>query len=219
MTRTMICGSRGQDDINTLVSAGIDAIGLITEVWQKIPCNLSRDQAKELARSMPPFVSSVLVITEEKVIEILRLVEYVSPDAVQLHGFNSPGDVAILRRKLPVKIIKTMHFNEGKMAEEGKPTSLARDYIAAGTDAILVDSYQTDKVGATGNMMDLALAREVREAVYPVPFIMAGGLNAGNVTDVVKTVKPYAVDVFSGVICDGYIDAGRVRNFVAGVNL
>jgi len=217
MTRVMICGTRRREDINLLVEAGVDAIGLITEVWQDIPCNLSRAEARELNRLIPPFISSVLIITEERVDEMYRIAEQVSPDVLQLHGFNTPEDVTAMKRGLRIKIIKTLHFQGERMAEGDDPIERARQYIDAGANAILVDSYQEDKVGATGETMSLDLARKLRDGIYPVPLIVAGGLHFENVAQAIDKVKPYAVDVFSGVTTGGYLDADSVRRFLARV--
>ncbi|MBM4462050.1 MAG: phosphoribosylanthranilate isomerase [Chloroflexi bacterium] len=217
MTKVMICGSRRAEDIQLLVEAGVDGIGLITEVWQKIACNLSREQARKLRQAIPPLISTVLILTEERMDEICRLTEHISPDAVQLHGFNAPEEVAGIKEKLKVKIVKTLHFQGESMAEGNDPVACARQYIAAGADAILVDSYGKDKVGATGETMSLSLSRTLRDALYPVPLIMAGGLDSENVSHVLNQVKPYAVDVFSGVTTGGYLDSDKVREFMKRV--
>jgi len=218
MTRIMICGTQRREDINLLVDAGVDAIGLITEVWQDIPCNLSRAEARELSQLIPPFISSVLILTEETMDEICRIAEYVLPDVLQLHGFNSPEDVASLKKRLKTKIIKVLHFQGDKMAEGNDPIGYARECIVAGADAILVDSYQVDKAGATGRMMPLSIAREIRDKIYPTPLILAGGLRLDNVSNAIDEVEPYAVDVFSGVISGGYLDEGKVKQFIAKVH-
>jgi len=217
MTKVMICGTRKKEDIDLLVEAGVDGIGLITEVWQDIPCNLSLPQAKELNCLIPPLISSVLIVTEEGVDKICLMVEQVSPDILQLHGFNSPEDVVTLKKRLKTKIIKVLHFQGREMAEGSDPIKYARQCIAAGANAILVDSYQTDKVGATGKTISLSLAREIRNEIYPTPFIISGGLRLDNVSEAIGEVKPYAVDVFSGVISGGYLDVGKVKQFIARV--
>ena len=217
MTRVMICGTRRQEDVSLLVEVGADAIGLITDVWQDIPCNLSRAEAGEFSQLIPPFISSVLILTEERVDEICRIAEYALPDVLQLHGFNTPEDVAVLRGRLRTKIIKTLHFQGERMAEGDDPIGYARQYIAAGANAILIDSYHEDKVGATGETMSLDLASKLRDEIYPVPLILAGGLHSENATYAINKVRPYAVDVFSGVTIGGYLDADRVKRFIAKV--
>jgi phosphoribosylanthranilate isomerase len=218
MTKVMVCGTRKKEDIKLLVEAGVDGIGLITEVWQDIPCNLSRTQSKELSRVVPPLISSVLIITEERVDEICRMVEQICPDILQLHGFNSPEDIATLKKRLKAKIVKVLHFQGEKLAEGNDPIGYARQCIAAGANAILVDSYEPDKVGATGKMICLSIAGQIRDRIYPTPFILSGGLRFDNVARAIDEVAPYAVDAFSGVISNGYLDASKVKQFVAKVH-
>jgi len=218
MAKVIICGTRKKEDVDLLVEAGVDGIGLITEVRQSIHCNLSRTQARELSCLIPPLISSVLIETEERVDEICHMKEEVSPDILQLHGFNNPEDVATLKKRLKTRIIKVLHFQGDKMAEGNDPVGYARECIAAGADAILVDSYQVDKAGATGRMMPLSIAREIRDKIYPTPLILAGGLRLDNVSNAIDKVEPYAVDVFSGVISGGYLDEGKVRQFIAKVH-
>lgn len=217
MTRVMICGARRKDDIRLLVKAGVDAVGLITEVWQPIACNLSRAEAHAFARLTPPFVSSVLIVTEERVDEICAMAEHVAADILQLHGFDRLEDIARVKARLGRKVIKTLHVQGEHMAESDDPVAYAQQCIAAGADAILLDSYQKDKVGGTGATMSLDLARSLRDDIYPVPLILAGGLNATNIVAAIETVRPYAVDTFSGVTTAGYLDAGRVATFIARI--
>jgi phosphoribosylanthranilate isomerase len=251
LTRIMVCGSRQEVDIGLLAMAGVDAIGLITEVSQPLPCNLSREQARQLSALVPPLMSSVLILTEERIEEVCRLVDYVRPSAVQLHGFNGPEEVAVLKQRLPVKIIKTLHLqgdhlldgnhrnlkhndhkhnirssctsNLGKQPDEGSfqldnpLKNLIAAYLEAGADAILLDSAQKNKVGSTGQVADLAIARQIRDVVWPQPFILAGGLQAKNVANALRKVEPFGVDVFSGVNREGYLDPQKVQEFVGAV--
>lgn len=215
MTAVMVCGIRKREDVDILVEAGVDAVGLITAVWQAIPCNLSLEEARELSRSIPPFMSSVLVITEENVSEVCRMIGHVHPGVVQLHGFNTLRDVSTIKGRTGVKIIKTLHFQGGEMAEDGDPVKTAQEYGEAGADAVLLDSYQRgEKVGATGKTVDFSLAREIRQCISPLPLVLAGGLSADNVLEAVKAVKPYAVDVLSGVTSFDCIDLAKVKQFV-----
>ncbi len=218
MTRTMICGARLGKDIRMLAEAGTDAVGLITEVWQDIPCKLTRAEAGKLAALVPPFVSSNLIITEEKPDEICLLVDYVKPDVLQVHGFNTPDDIGTIRQKTGIKIIKTLHFKGRTMIEEGDPADLARRFLEAGADAILVDSAGERKVGSTGETMSFDIACEIRDAIYPAPLILAGGLNTNNIAEAIRTVRPYAVDVFSAVNTNGYLDEQKVAAFIVAVN-
>jgi len=217
MTRVMICGSRDEADVELLAEAGVDAIGLITEVRQTLPCNLSRTEARKLAARVPPLVSAVLILTAEQVDEVCRLVEYVCPDAVQLHGFNRPEEVALLRKKLPVRIIKTLHFQRERLVGGSDPEHWALSYLHAGADAILLDSFHEGKVGSTGQAVDFRVARRLRDAVRPRPLILAGGLNSENVAEAIQRVRPFAVDVFTGVTSAGRLDPQKVNRFMGAV--
>ncbi|MGB9885685.1 MAG: phosphoribosylanthranilate isomerase [Moorellales bacterium] len=219
MLRVMVCGARTEAEVEMLVRAGVHAIGLITEVWQPLACNLTREEARQLCRRVPPFVETVLVLTEERPEEICRLVERVRPAAVQLHGFNPPEAVAFLRERLPVRIVKTLHLDGDRLVGPGGPPeareeTLAREYLEAGADALLVDRFHRGKVGATGRRVDLGVARRLREYIRPKPLILAGGLHAANLVRAVRTVRPFAVDVFSGAATNGRLNPRKVRALV-----
>ena len=98
MTRVMKSGTRRKEDNDMLVRTGVDAIGLITEVRQKIECNLSRKDAANFARMIPPFVSSILILTEERAEEVINITEAVKPHVLQLHGFNEPEDLFLIKK-------------------------------------------------------------------------------------------------------------------------
>jgi phosphoribosylanthranilate isomerase len=217
MTRVMLCGSRNAGDIRLMVEEGADAIGLITEVRQEISCRLSLKEARHLCTLIPPMISGILILTEEREEEVYRMVRYVCPDAVQLHGFNTPEDVAFLRRKLNSKIIKTLHFQDGCMAEGGNPEGVALEYLKAGADAILLDTYGESKYGSTGRTFDWDTARRIRDVLWPRPLILAGGLHVDNVAVALRAVQPYAVDAFSAVTSEGKLDRAKVRDFMAAV--
>ncbi|MDO9535658.1 MAG: phosphoribosylanthranilate isomerase [Bacillota bacterium] len=217
MTRVMLCGSRSAEDIQLLVDEGADAIGLITEVKQELSCRLALEEARNFCTLIPPMVSGVLILTEERVEEICRMVKYVCPDAVQLHGFNTPGDVAFLKRELKTRIIKTLHFQDGCFAGGGNPEDAALEFLKAGADAILLDTYGEGKYGSTGRTFDWDAARRIRDTVWPRPLILAGGLHESNLSEAVGKVQPYAVDAFSSVTSDGKLSRAKVRDFIAAV--
>ena len=214
MTKVIVCGSRTVQDIKMLVDSGVDAIGLITEVWQDVPCNLTRAEAREFTTLIPPLVSSILIVTEENTEEILRMVDFVRPDIIQLQGFNSASEVKRLKNEISAKIVKVLHVDGDKLVEGKEPVKCALTYIKAGANMIILDTYQPGKVGATGVTSNLILARKIRDGIYPTPLALAGGLTIDNLVNAIDTVKPYAIDVFSGVTTNGYLEAQKVRQFV-----
>lgn len=219
MTRVMICGSIEESDVDLLVREGVDAVGLITEVSQNIPCNLSRDRARVLMTRIPPLVSGVLIVTEERLGEIRRMVDFICPQAVQLHGLGgpSPNDLAELKRRLGIKIIRTVHLQRSLTIGGNDPVTYAAEYVRAGADAILLDSFGSGKVGATGRTVDFDTAFRVCEAIRPCPLILAGGLSPSNVSEAIRKVRPYGVDAFSSVTAGRRLDPRRVRSFIQAV--
>ncbi|MGE5398184.1 MAG: phosphoribosylanthranilate isomerase [Chitinophagales bacterium] len=215
MAKIMACGSRDAGDIRLLSKAGVDAIGLITEVRQNLACNLSRNKARELQELIPPGILSVLVLTEENAFEICRLAEYVNPDIIQLHGNITPEVISLLKERIDIRLTRAVLVNKAAAQNETQIINLALEYLEAGADAILIDSSGGGKYGSTGVTVDFTLARFLRDAIYPRPLILAGGLNPDNVARALTRVKPYAVDVFTGIIEKEHLSPAKVEQFIA----
>lgn len=211
MVRVMICGSRSEEDIRMLLEEGADGIGLIVEVTQELPCNLKREEALRLRKIIPPLTSSILILTEGNLDRIKEIASLIKPSAVQLHGFNPPDLIREVKEAIPFGIIKAIHASGGELLEDGR---LIEGFKKAGVDAFILDTFSEGKVGATGIRVDIELALKVKEIIYPLPLILAGGLNPLNVRETVERVKPYAVDVLSGVLTKGYLDREKVRRFI-----
>lgn len=199
MTRVKICGLTNEEDLEAAIDAGADAIGLLVDVPVDSPREISATRAAELAREIPPFVSTVLVTmpeTTERTVEIVRLVE---PDAVQVHG-TSVGDLAYLTANADADVVCAID------AATDRPERY--DSVA---DALLLDAAET---GGTGETHDWDRARELTESLSS-PIVLAGGLTPENVADAVRTVEPFAVDVASGVESNGgRKDHAAVESFV-----
>jgi len=199
MTRVKICGLTNEEDLAAAIDAGADAIGLLVDVPVDSPREISPTRAAELAREVPPFVSTVLVTmpeTTERTVEIARLVE---PDAVQVHGTNV-GDLAYLTANADADVVCAID------AATDRPERY--DSVA---DALLLDAAET---GGTGETHDWDRARELTESLSS-PVLLAGGLTPENVADAVRTVEPFAVDVASGVESSGgRKDHAAVESFV-----
>ncbi|ELY66376.1 phosphoribosylanthranilate isomerase [Natronococcus jeotgali] len=206
MTRVKLCGTTDEDDLETAVAAGADAVGLISEVPVDTHRELSRVRATELAAAAPPFVTSVLVTMPETPTAAIELVETVGPDAVQLHGTLAPEAVATVREEVDATVLVVLEAGETDAAT-------ARRYDAV-ADGLLVDTPAAEGGGGTGETHDWELTRELT-ADLDSPIVLAGGLSPANVADAVRTVEPFAVDVASGIEdADGATDADAARAFV-----
>ncbi len=222
MTRIKICGLTHREDIRVCVEVGVQALGFVVEYPANVPWNVDRRVAGELMQTVPPFVARVIVVGDNPD-TVVQLTEQLRPHAVQLHG-NEPVEVTaqLVSRihALGSQVIKPLRFS----VETGKCTSPGEDPLAAagaiaavGVDALLLDSMSESRPAGTGQSIDWSLACKIRQAVH-LPVILAGGLHARNVSRAVAAVKPYAVDVISGVEKPGGgKDPAKLRAFVEAV--
>lgn len=209
--RVKICGIRDEEELEICVKYA-DAVGFVTEYPADVPWNITRDKARELISKTPPFIYTVLVTSGsfEKVVE---LVEYTKPNAVQLHGEESEEEVKEIAEAVNAKVIKALPVDVKTGKVYGRDAvEAALSYEKACVDAILLDS-KTERVGGTGASFSWEVAKKVRERIG-LPLILAGGLNSENVRRAIEFVKPYAVDVISGVETNGRKDERKVRDFV-----
>jgi len=201
-TRVKICGITRERDRDAAVTAGADAVGLVAGVTVDTPREVGLDRAADLAAGLEPLVSSVLVTMPADAAEARERVERVRPDAVQVHGLSPPAVDAL--GDVPARVVAAV--------DAAAPDLGA---YAAAADALLVDSTDDSGGGGTGETHDWERARE-RVADLGVPVILAGGLTPGNVADAVATVRPFAVDVATGVEREGGVkDHDAVEQFVA----
>jgi len=223
VTRVKICGVTRAEDIRLCVEAGAHALGFVVEYPLPVPWNLDRMEARDLMRRVPPCIARVAVVGDDPG-TIVALAEALNPHAIQLHGSEpllaTAKIVAELKRRR-VPVIKALRFN----AETGKTSPSCEDPLKAarlieetGVDALLLDSVSDRKPAGTGKSIDWGIARAIRESVG-IPIVLAGGLHAGNVGTAISAVRPYAVDVISGVEHPvGRKDPEKMRAFFEAVS-
>ncbi len=210
MVRVKICGITRKEDLLVAVEAGADAIGFIVGVHSS-PRNLTHERAAKLIGQVPIFVDTVVVTTPQSIQELAKISEELKPSAIQIHG-KKQFDAPRIREEVgDIRLIRTIYVNSHTLTKE-KMENLKR------FDAILLDSFTEGQSGGTGKIHNWASSKEIKEAMAPTPVILAGGLNPENVKEAVLTVKPYAVDVASGVeLKEGVKDHKKVRLFVENV--
>ena len=209
--RVKICGIRNEEELKICIRYA-DAVGFVTEYPSEVPWNITREEARKLISKTPPFIYTVIV-TSGSVEKVIDLVEYTKPNAVQLHGNESEEDVKEIVKGVDVKVIKALPVDVKTGRIYGRDAvEVALSYEKTGIDAVLLDS-KTDRVGGTGKTFNWEIARKVREKIR-LPLILAGGLNSKNVRKAIEYVKPYAVDVISGVESEGRKDENKIREFV-----
>ncbi len=206
--RTKICGIRNMSDAQTAIRAGANALGFLVGITHLAEDKISKEDAREIISMLPPFVSTVMVthLTDKK--EIVELAKYLGVNTVQIHDYIPPVDVLFVKENLPFcKIIKAIHIIDKENALE-----MVKDFECV-CDALLLDSRTKDRLGGTGITHDWNISQEI-VAKSKVPVILAGGLTDNNVYEAVKTVKPFGVDVNSGVENDGWKSYEKVFKFV-----
>jgi phosphoribosylanthranilate isomerase len=183
MVRVKICGITNLEDALAAVEAGADLLGF--NFYAKSPRRVSPQDARLVVEKLSPEVSCVGVFVNEEAAEVERAAREAGLGAVQLHGGETPEFCARLR---DLTTIKALRVGENFSVESAS---------AYGTDAVLLDAFVAGSWGGTGHTFDWSVARRTREAVARL--FLAGGLTPENVAGAVRVVRPYAVDVCSGV--------------------
>jgi len=205
--RVKICGLTREEDLAVTVAAGADAVGFIVGVPSS-PRNLTLERAEMLLSQVPIFVDSVVVMAPKSIKQLVEVCEGLKPTAIQIHGKEQLDSSEIREKIKDTRLIKTVYVTESALNETAIEDSKM-------FDALLLDSFSKGQYGGTGKVHDWTLSRQIKEAVAPVPVILAGGLKPENVKEAILTVQPYAVDVASGVeLSPGVKDHEKVRTFV-----
>jgi phosphoribosylanthranilate isomerase len=205
--RVKICGITREEDLVFAVVAGADAVGFLVGVPSS-PRNLTLERAERLLRQVPVFVDSVVVTAPQSISELVEICERLKPTAIQIHGKRN-FDASELRERLKdARLIKTIYVTKDNLSK-----TVVEDLKTF--DAVLLDSFTKGQYGGTGRIHDWALSRQIKEAVAPLPVILAGGLKPENVKEAILMVQPYAVDVASGVeLRPAVKDPEKIRAFV-----
>ncbi len=215
LPRVKICGITSAKDLKAAIDGGTDAVGFLVGQIHPSTDFIDPVLACELAESLPPFVSSVLVTHATSLEEILTLARAIPAQFVQLHSDMEPEALAVARDQLkPRRII-------GKVTVENEASLKRALRIQHCVDAMLLDSANrvTGQVGGTGMVHDWSISSRIRQSTER-PIILAGGLSPSNVRRAVAAVRPAAVDVNSGVETgDGKKSADLVSQFVASARL
>lgn len=199
-TRIKICGLTRPDDVRAAVDAGADAIGLV--FYPPSPRHVELAQAATLAALIPPFVTTVGLFVNADEAQVRRVLDAVPLQLLQFHGDESEAECARFGRPW----IKAARMRPGVDLLEFSASH-------PGARGILVDAF-VDGYGGGGKVFDWSLIPDG----FDRPLVLSGGLTPDNVSEAVRRVRPWAVDVSSGVESDkGIKDARLITAFIAGV--
>jgi phosphoribosylanthranilate isomerase len=201
VTRIKICGITRREDAQVAIACGADAIGLV--FYAASPRAVTVEQALDIVAIVPPFVSVVALFVNEPVANIERILRSVPIDVIQFHGDETQEFCQQFDRPW-IKALRVK--SELDIAGACQRYDQAR--------GVLLDSWQEGVPGGTGTTFDWNLASND----LPLPIVLAGGLNEGNVGDAIRLLRPSGVDVSGGVESSpGLKDAHKIRGYIAAV--
>jgi len=200
-TRIKFCGITRMQDAHAAAALGVDAIGLV--LTRKSPRFVEIAQAREIRRSLPPFVSAVALFMDDEPAWIAQAIDAIAPEMLQFHGMESAADCGRYGRRY----LKAVPMGDG---------ADVHDVVAAHPAAtgFLLDGHAAGEQGGRGKSFDWSRAPLNLQR----PVLLAGGLTCDNVGPAIRAVRPYAVDVSSGIeSAPGVKDLDKMRRFVEEV--
>jgi phosphoribosylanthranilate isomerase len=199
-TRIKICGLTREADVDAAVEAGADAVGFV--LYPKSPRHVGIARAAELARRLPPFVMPVVLLVNAAAGEVSAALKALPQALLQFHGDETPADCQRAGRP---------YLRAARMGAGFDLVDFAQQFSSA--QAILLDAH-VEGYGGGGKVFDWSLV----PVNVPRPVVLSGGLHAGNVIEGIRQVRPWAVDVSSGVeVAKGIKDAALIRRFCEAV--
>ncbi|MFZ3341496.1 MAG: phosphoribosylanthranilate isomerase [Terriglobales bacterium] len=209
MTRVKICCIASAEEAAMAVEVGASAIGLVSHMPSG-PGIIRDDLIAEIAVTIPPATGTFLLTSRQSVDEIIAQQRFCRTNTIQVCDHLTRGTHRQLKDALPgISIVQVIHVTGPESVEEAVA-------VAEHVDAILLDSgnqkLAVKELGGTGRTHDWHVSRQIRERVG-VPLFLAGGLTPENVGHAIREVRPFAVDVCSGVRTDGKLDAEKLAKF------
>jgi phosphoribosylanthranilate isomerase len=201
-----ICGITNPEDAALAVSAGADALGFV--LYRQSPRFVEPKVVRAITGSLPPFILPIGVFVNEDAAVVRELVDECGLALAQLHGDETAAYCQSLRRPA----IKAL-----RVRDRGTFLAMAEFQGRANVRGFLIDAFSEEGYGGTGLTVDWLLAAE---AARSAPILLAGGLTPANVADAIQRVRPYGVDVSSGVEArPGKKDPAKVKAFIETARL
>ncbi|HUM04441.1 MAG TPA: phosphoribosylanthranilate isomerase [Terriglobales bacterium] len=213
--RVKICCIGSVEEAELAVEMGASALGLVSHMPSG-PGVISDELIAEIAATVPPAIGTFLLTSRQSVDEIVEQQRACRTNTIQICDHLIRGTHCELKMALPgISIVQVVHVTGPESVEEAVT-------IAPNVDAILLDSgnqkLAVKELGGTGRTHDWALSREIRERI-DVPMFLAGGLNPENVAQAIADVRPFGVDICSGVRTGGKLDAEKLRRYFSVVKV
>ena len=202
LPRVKICGLTRKKDVYSAINSGSDAVGCVVGV-PRSPRNVSINKAKELFSKVPPSKSTVVVMVPLSAREVFEIDKKIKPSAIQIHSNYSLEMLEKLRGEISTKLIGTLTIDVTSSPNKNMIETYVSEAlkISKYCDLLLLDSGIGGVSGGLGVENNFKICKIIRESLLQKgkSIILAGGLTPQNVEKAVREVKPYAVDVSSGV--------------------
>lgn len=207
--RVKICCISSANEALMAIRHGASALGLVGKMPSG-PGVIEDEMIYEIAKIVPPPISTFLLTSETKAADIIAHYNRVLVSTIQIVDELEGREYQLLRRELPnVKLVQVIHVAGEKSVQEAIE-------VAAFVDALLLDSgnpnLSVKELGGTGRIHDWKLSRQIRESIS-IPLFLAGGLNKDNVKQAIDYVQPFGLDLCSGVRTNGRLDEAKLEAF------
>lgn len=211
--RVKICCIASVEEAQQAIACGAAALGLVSQMPSG-PGVVSEQRIAEIAAAVPPPIATFLLTSLRDAQSIARQHAVCNTSVLQLVDAVETAELVELRRLLPhVKLVQVIHVL-------GEPSIAEARAVAAHVDALLLDSgnptLAVKELGGTGRVHDWDVSRRIREQVDK-PVFLAGGLHASNVRQAIEVVRPFGVDLCSGVRSEGRLDLRKLEEFMLAV--
>lgn len=208
-----ICCIQSDEEATLAISSGATAIGLVSEMPSG-PGPIAEELIATIVQTVPPGIATFLLTSKQDVASIVAQQRRTKVNTIQIVDEFPINQYRNLHDQLPgTKLIQVVHVRGEESIEESVK-------VSKHVDAVLLDSgnptLTTKELGGTGRVHNWSLSRQIRE-MLEIPVYLAGGLNSENVAEALRTVRPFAVDVCSGVRSNGALDKEKLKRFFAAV--
>lgn len=208
--RIKICCISSVAEALSAIELGADAIGLVGKMPSG-PGPISDELIRQIAERVPPPVATFLLTSETSAAEIIRHHKRTNTSTIQIVDMLNEGSYEQIKDALPsVKIVQVIHVIDQNSVELAVK-------LSGSVDALLLDSGNPNllvkELGGTGRVHNWNLSRQIRDNAL-CPVFLAGGLNPENVSQAIEQVRPFGVDVCSGVRSNGLLDRDKLRLFI-----
>jgi len=207
--RLKVCCISSVEEAEIAIECGASALGLVSSMPSG-PGVISDELIAKIAATVPPAIGTFLLTSRQRVADIIEQQKFCRTNTIQICDHLTDGTHRDLKDALPgISIVQVVHVTGPESVEEA-----AR--VALDVDAILLDSgnqkLAVKELGGTGRTHDWSLSRAIRERIG-VPLFLAGGLTPANVRNAIEEVRPFGLDLCSGVRSGGNLDVGKLRAF------